>query len=318
MTTTYLLTPAHFDQARIDIFKRRQQADDDYQRRLKVLTTALDALNALEAAVKDLVAIGTEETASAFMSHLASIQAEEIIAARSAGQPVAVKPALGASAAAAGTVARKGERRPPPRKLSRPSGETVGQVPPKWTEADQQRILAEDPSNDAALARELDRSVAAIKKQRSVVRARRRDGDAGAAHEVIPVGDVPVPWLDPQRLDPFTIEDFAEALLPAVPDQQANGEADPAAASSSETVDNFEATEPATETLGSPDDADAALDDDDCPPAGGAGGSPAHDPQAEDLRPTSKDQIVTGWRDGSGPRAQPREAHPSLNRYRSW
>jgi hypothetical protein len=219
----------------------------------------------------------------------------------------------------------------------------VGQVPPKWTEADQQRILAEDPSNDAALARELDRSVAAIKKQRSVVRARRRP--AGAAEEsstpveesdvaehrladqsptlrdnaTPPVADAGgVIWPDPQRLDPFTIEDFAEALLPAVPDQQANGEADPAAASSSETVDNFEATEPATETLGSPDDADAALDDDDCPPAGGAGGSPAHDPQAEDLRPTSKDQIVTGWRDGSGPRAQPREAHPSLNRYRSW
>jgi hypothetical protein len=133
----YLVTPEHFERARTELAERRDRISFKYQRELDQLDSELDALNAAEELVKKLAASSQSDVAEQ---------------------------------GPAPTLASR-----PPRQLNRPSGKTSGQIPQRWSQAEEDRVLFADPGDDALLAIELDRSVAAIRKQRTLARRRREE-----------------------------------------------------------------------------------------------------------------------------------------------
>jgi hypothetical protein len=131
---------ALLERNRTELTERRLQISVKYQRAVDQLDSELAVLNAAEELVKKLV--------------------KQLVAPRSNDDVPEQVPDPASR---------------PPRQLNRPSGITSGQIPPRWTPAEEDRVLSADPGDDALLAVELDRSVAAIRKQRTIARRRREE-----------------------------------------------------------------------------------------------------------------------------------------------
>jgi hypothetical protein len=144
---------ALLERNRTELTERRLQISVKYQRAVDQLDSELAVLNAAEELVKKLT--------------------KQLVAARSNDDVPEQGPAP--------TSAPR-----PPRQINRPSGKTSGQIPPRWTPAEEDRVLSADPGDDALLSIELDRSIAAIRKQRTIARRRREESitlDSDSYHE---------------------------------------------------------------------------------------------------------------------------------------
>jgi hypothetical protein len=133
-----------FERARTQLAARRARLSAEFKLEFSRLDSQLDMLNATEELVKKLAASSPNDVA------------EQVPVPTSAPRPPR-QPA------------------PRPRQINRPSGKTSGQIPPRWTQAEEGRVLSADPGDDALLAIELDRSVAAIRKHRTIARRRREE-----------------------------------------------------------------------------------------------------------------------------------------------
>jgi hypothetical protein len=157
----YLVTPEHFARARTELAERRVRISVKHQHEFNQLDSELDALNAAEELVKKLAASSPSDVA------------EQGPAPTSAPRPprqINRRLTLDRPARARDAPAHR-----PPRQLNRPSGKTSGQIPQRWTQAEEGRVLSADPGDDALLSIELDRSVAAIRKQRTLARRRQEE-----------------------------------------------------------------------------------------------------------------------------------------------